>query len=323
MPLLSLIAVAVSFFLAMNIGASNSAAEMAAAYGAGVRTKRQAVTLIAIFALLGALTVGEKVIKTLGKGLIPEEIFIQSFATVFIVLSVTTIFILFANIFRTPIATTHVIVCSLIGVGLYYGQLNGAKVRYIIIWWVATPLISFILNYVVSKYLYFRILDFLTRLGSEDKIKKVLGLLITVSGCYMAFSAGTNNAGNAVGAIVGANIVSPFTGAIIAGMGMSIGALLFGGRILDAVGKGITDIGIVRAIFVETIGATLILVASIFGIPVSLNETVTSGIIALSCASRGFRKTARNEHVIRIAFFWLVAPFLAVGMSYILTKWIM
>ena len=122
---------------------------------------------------------------------------------------------------------------------------------------------------------------------------------------------------------MGANIVSPFTGAIIAGMGMSIGALLFGGRILDAVGKGITDIGIVRAIFVETIGATLILVASIFGIPVSLNETVTSGIIALSCASRGFRKTARNEHVIRIAFFWLVAPFLAVWMSYILTKWIM
>ncbi len=323
MPILSLVAVVISFFLAMNIGASNSAAEMSAAYGAGVRTKKQAVALIAIFALLGALTVGDKVIKTLGKGLIPEGIFIHSFAAVFIVLLVTTIFIFFANIFRSPIATTHAIVCSVIGIGLYYGQLNGAKVRYIITWWVATPIISFILNYLVGKYLYFRILDFLARFGSEERIKKILGVLITASGCYMAFSAGTNNAANSVGAIVGANIVSPLTGAVMAGMGMGLGAILFGGRIMEAVGKGITEIGIVRAIFVETIGATLIFVASLMGIPVSLNETVTSGIIALSCASRGFRKTARNEHVMRIAFFWLVAPFLAVAISYLLAKWIM
>jgi len=147
----------------------------------------------------------------------------------------------------------------------------------------------------------------------------LLSITITISGCYVAFSAGSNNAANAVGAIVGAGVINQFKGAVLAGFGMGLGAILFGGRILDAVGKGITDIGVVRAISIETTGATIIYIATLMGIPVSLNETITSGIIATSCARAGFRKTAKNEHVLRILFFWFVAPFLAIALSYILT----
>jgi PiT family inorganic phosphate transporter/sulfate permease len=319
MESIHIIAIIISFLLAMNIGASNSAAEMAAAYGAGARTKKEAVTLIAIFAILGAIISGGAVIKTLGSGLVPGKTFSETFATVFIVIFVATLFITFANYFKSPIATTHAIVCSIVGIGLYTGGLNTKKFLYIAAWWVLTPSVSFILNYLVGKYLYFRILHRLTTLGSEEKINKLLSILITLSGCYVAFSAGSNNAANAVGAIVGADVISSSTGAIMAGLGMGLGAILFGGRILDSVGKGITEIGIVRAISIETTGATIIYIASLMGIPVSLNETITSGIIATSCARAGFRKTAKNEHVLRILFFWFVAPFLAIALSYGLT----
>lgn len=319
MELIHIIAIIISFLLAMNIGASNSAAEMAAAYGAGARTKREAVILIAVFAILGAIISGGAVIKTLGSGLVPGKTFSETFATVFIVIFVATLFITFANYFKSPIATTHAIVCSIVGIGLYTGGLNTKKFFYIAAWWVLTPSVSFILNYLVGKYLYFRILHRLTTLGSEEKINKLLSILITLSGCYVAFSAGSNNAANAVGAIVGADVISLSTGAVMAGLGMGLGAILFGGRILDSVGKGITEIGIVRAISIETTGATIIYIASLMGIPVSLNETITSGIIATSCARAGFRKTAKNEHVLRILFFWFVAPFLAIALSYGLT----
>ena len=56
MSIFIIIAVVLSVFLALNIGANNAAASMATSYGAGVRTKRQAVILIAIFALLTLLT---------------------------------------------------------------------------------------------------------------------------------------------------------------------------------------------------------------------------------------------------------------------------
>jgi phosphate/sulfate permease len=47
--------VLIAIFLAMNVGANNAAAEMEAAYRTGVRTKKEAVALIAIFVILGAI----------------------------------------------------------------------------------------------------------------------------------------------------------------------------------------------------------------------------------------------------------------------------
>lgn len=320
MESIHIIAIVVSFLLAMNIGASNSAAEMAAAYGAGARTKKEAVTLIAIFALLGAIISGGAVINTLGNGLVSGRTFSETFSTVFIVLIVATTFVIFANYLKSPIATTHAIVCAVVGIGLYTGELNTKKFIQIVLWWVLTPSLAFIFNYLIGKYLYFKILHYLTTLGPEEKIKRLLSITITISGCYVAFSAGSNNAANAVGAIVGAGVMPSPNAAIMAGLGMGLGAILFGGRILDTVGKGITDIGIVRAISIESTGATIIYIASLMGIPVSLNETITSGIIATSCARVGFKKTAKNEHVLRILFFWFLAPFFAVGLSYGLTS---
>ncbi len=50
LPLLGL----ASAGLAVNIGANNSAAEMGPAYGAGARSRKQALLLIAIFCTAGS-----------------------------------------------------------------------------------------------------------------------------------------------------------------------------------------------------------------------------------------------------------------------------
>ena len=85
-------------------------------------------------------------------------------------------------------------------------------------------------------------------------------------------------------------------------------------------GKQITDICILRAVSVEFVGASIIIIASVFGIPVSLAEIVTSGIIGFSCANQGFTATARNNHLLRIAFFWFLVPFFAVAASYFMSS---
>ncbi|GBD38326.1 MAG: sulfate permease CysP [Deltaproteobacteria bacterium] len=314
------IAIVLSVFLALNIGANNSAASMATAYGAGVRSKREAVTLIAVFALLGAFLAGKPVITTLGKGLVPESVLSSHIALVLVVLLIAVLFISWANIARVPVATTHALVCAIAGVGLYAKELNTGKFLSIVAWWVVTPFIAWFVNYLIGKYLYFKILKFLTDRYSEASIRRILSLLLTLSGCYVAFSAGANNSANSVGPLVGMGLINPSVGAILAGLGMGIGAILFGGRVLDTVGKQITEICILRAISVEFTGSTIILIASIFGIPVSLAEIITSGIIGFSCANDGFSATAENKHVLRIAFFWFIAPFFAVVASYVLSS---
>jgi len=314
------VAIVLSTILALNIGANNSAASMATAYGAGIRTKREATFLIAVFALLGAIVAGAPVVKTLGKGIVPSEVLSSHVGLVLMIFVIAIIAISWANITRVPVATTHAIVCAIAGVGIYANALNGRKFLEIIVWWVVCPFVALIVNYLIGRFLYFRTLRFLTNRYSEKNINRMLTLMITISGSSLAFSAGSNNSANAVGPLVGIGLLDSTTGAILAGLAMGVGAIVLGGRLLETVGKEITEICILRAVSVEFTGAILIVIASIYGIPISIAEIITSGIIGFSIAQQGFSITAKNRHVIRIAFFWLALPIMAIGISYMLSS---
>jgi len=314
------IAILLSLFLALNIGANNSAASMATAYGAGARTKKQSLMLIAVFALLGAVIAGAPVVKTLGIGLVSSDVLSSHVVLVLIVLVIAIIFVLWANVIRIPIATTHAVVCAIAGVGIYTSSLNGKKFTEILIWWITAPIVAWVINYLLAKHFYFKTLHYLAANYNEKTINRILTVMITVSGSFLAFSAGANNSANAVGPIVGLGLIDPYVGSVLAGVAMGIGAILLGGRVLDTVGKEITEICILRAASVEFTGAGMILLASVYGIPVSIAEIVTSGIIGFSCAQQGFGVTARNRHVVRIAFFWFFIPIFAVAASYLLSS---
>ena len=305
--------VMIAGFLALNIGANNSAASMATSYGAGVRTKKEAVILIAIFVFLGAVMAGAPVVDTMGKGLVPANVLSSNGGLVLIVLLLAMLFISWANFAKVPIATTHAIVCALVGVGLYSNTLNSSKFIDIVIWWVLGPLAVLLVNYLIARYFYFRILHFLASNFSDTRV-------LTISGSFIAFSAGANNSANAVGPIVGLGVIESTSGAIIAGVAMGAGALLLGGRVLETVGKQITEICIIRAISVELSGGILIIIASYAGVPVSIAEIITCGIIGFSFAQHGVGVTAKNRHVLRIAFFWIVVPIVSIGLSYMFSS---
>ena len=143
---------------------------------------------------------------------------------------------------------------------------------------------------------------------------------LVISGCFIAFFAGSNNSANAAGPIVAINLVSASDGALLAGFFMALGALLFGGRILETVAKEITDICLIRAISVHLTGGILLFVASFYGIPISLAEIVTAGIIGFSCASTGFSQTLKNTSVSSILSFWIMGPISCVVISYIIAE---
>ncbi|MGI9558456.1 MAG: inorganic phosphate transporter [Thermodesulfobacteriota bacterium] len=316
METILIVAVVLSGLLAINVGANNSAAAMATSYGAGARTKRQAVVLIAVFAILGAVIAGAPVVETMGKGIVPQDVFSSDALLTALVLVIALVFVSVANISRVPVATTHAIVCSIAGIGLYYGALNHERFIQIIGWWIAAPVLSWAVGFFVGKFLYYRILNYFVDNFSEEGVSRVLKWCVTVSGTFLAFSAGANNSANAVGPIVGLGLFESSTGALFAGVAMAAGAIILGGRVLETVGKEITEICLIRAITVEATAAVIIVVASLYGIPVSITEIVTAGIVGFSCAQHGFGKTARNRHVLRIGFFWVAVPCVTVAVGY-------
>jgi PiT family inorganic phosphate transporter/sulfate permease len=163
----------------------------------------------------------------------------------------------------------------------------------------------------MGKYIYTDILVWLAdHSDSEASIRKVLNGLLTISGCYVAYSAGANNAANAVGPFVGASIIPSLEGAILGGLAIGFGALLMGGRVLDTVGNEICELCVIRAAFVEFISAALVHIASIKGIPVSLGEIVAAGVIGIGCANSGMH-IVRSDTVKKILIAWFISPLLA------------
>lgn len=316
MSVLLIVTLALSAALALNIGANNSAASMATSYGAGVRSKRQAVWLIAVFAVLGAVIAGAPVVETVGKGIVPAETLSSDIGFILIILLLGIGFIAWANVARIPIATTHAIVCAIVGIGLYTQTLNSENFFRVLKWWIVAPVVAWVINFTVAKFFYFRIVHYLASNFSEKRVKRILTVLITISGTFIAFSGGANNSANAIGPIVSLGLINSYNGAILAGVAMGVGAILLGGRVLETLGKKITEICIIRAITVEFTAAAIILMASIYGVPVSIAEIVTAGVVGFSCAQHGFAETSKNSHVIKIGFFWFVVPVVVVGVSY-------
>ncbi|MBP2031263.1 PiT family inorganic phosphate transporter/sulfate permease [Methanohalophilus levihalophilus] len=311
--LIVLAAFAAAIFMGLNIGGNNASASMGAAYGAKARTKNQAVLLIAVFSLLGAVFSGGEVIKTLGEGIIPGSSMTLIAAIVAIAAASISLFV--GNWLKVPISASQAAVGAVVGIGVFLGVLNTQLLSYIVVWWVATPVLAFVLAYIAGKYLHPQVLVWLVDHESEAQIRKIIGMLLTVSGCYVAYSAGANNVANAVGPLVGAGFLSPLNGAILGGLTLGVGAILIGGRILETVGNDIAEICAIRAVFVEFIAAVIVHTASIAGIPVALGQVVPAAVIGIGCASKGM-DTVRSKTVKRILTMWLVSPLIAGSLAY-------
>ena len=307
---------ATSVLFALNIGANNSAAEMGPAYGAGVRSKRQALLLIAVFCTAGAILAGGRVLHTVGHGLIGEGALAANPAGALIVVVSAVALVGLANALRVPVSTAHAVVGAMVGLGLFYGSVNLALVGAMLAWWVATPLTSLTVSYLLGRLLLPQMVRGIGGLRSERAVRRVLGWALTLSGCWVAFSAGSNSLAKALGPAVGAGVFSPTVGAVLGGLGMATGALLLGGRMIKTVGKEITNLCPVCAILVEVVSGSIVFTASRFGMPVSLAEIVTCSVIGFACAANGVKGTAGNHHVRRMVVLWPAAPVVAMALAF-------
>lgn len=219
---------AVSIALALSIGANNSAAEMGPAYGSGVRSRREAVALIAVFCTAGATLAGHRVMTTVGQDLVGGGILTGDLTGVLIVVISAMVLIGLANILRVPIATSHAVVGAVVGLGLFYQAVNVPLVAAVVAWWIGTPVLALVLAFATGRFFYPRLLHAFGRFRSERAVNRVLAWSVTLSSCGMAFAAGSNSVAKAMGPAVGAGIFQPSSGAILGrrrhgGRGVAVG----------------------------------------------------------------------------------------------------
>lgn len=311
---LTYIAIAIALFFAMNIGASGTAASMGSPYGAGAIKKKLALILVSLSAFLGAVLGGGEVVRTIGEGIIPTDVL--TVEIVVIILFGATITLFLANIIGIPLSTSEVTVGSIIGVGAAFQAIYTEKLFVIISFWVIVPITSFVITFALGKI----ILSAEKRwphLKGQGKWAKWLSIMLILGGCLEAFSAGMNNVANAIGPLVGANMISTNTGIWIGAMFLSLGALLLGNKVLETNGKKITNLSLLQGSAVSFTGGTLVIIASLFGLPIPLTQVTTCGILGIGASDNGF-SILKKDLIKKIALVWVVSPLSSLVVSYFL-----
>lgn len=313
------VVIAVALFFAMNIGASGAAASMGVAYGSGaLKHKRTALILVGLGIFLGAYLGGGEVVKTLGSGIIPTDLLSVSIVLIILIGATGTLFL--ANLLGIPLSTSEVTVGSVVGVGVAYQVLYVKNLLVIISFWLIIPVLSFGIAWGLGHWIQ-RLEQRDARWLGEGSSgwRRMLMWLVIGAGFIEAFSAGMNNVANAVGPVVGAGLMSTETGIFWGGLFVALGAFLLGGRVLETNGKKITQLSLLQGTAISGTGGTLVIIASLFGIPVPLTQITTTAILGIGSISQGMSMWQKGI-VLKILKVWLVSPLLSLVVSFSLVK---
>jgi PiT family inorganic phosphate transporter len=274
---------------------------------------RNAVILVAVFAILGAVFQGQQVMKTIGKGIVKTDL---SYMAVFVALLCSGFFVTLATFFRIPTSTSQAIVGGVVGIGLAVGaKVDFLKFITIAESWIICPIMVMGLSYALMHLINFVLRKFQTK---SLLIQNVFGWLAMLSACYVAFSMGANNAGNAVGPIANLDMISPVFLLVIGGVSIAIGAATYGKKVADTVGKGITQLDIPGAFVAQISSAFGMHFFSVLGIPVSTSSAIVGAVAGVGLV-KGVRAISKRT-IITISIGWILTPILAAVSSFIVYK---
>lgn len=155
-------------------------------------------------------------------------------------------------------------------------------------------------------------------------VERVFAVLMVFTACAMAFAHGSNDVSNAVGplaavisvvqsdGIVDSAALVPWWVLLLGASGIVAGLVTYGYRVIATIGTGITELTPSRGFAATLSAATIVVVASGTGMPISTTHTLVGAIMGVGLA-RGM--AALNLRVIgTIAMSWVVT--LPVGAAF-------
>jgi PiT family inorganic phosphate transporter len=157
--------------------------------------------------------------------------------------------------------------------------------------------------------------------------EEVFRYLQVMTSCYVAFGNGANDVANAMGPLAGIYFI--FTKGSVAqtlpvpiwmlGLGgamICLGICTWGYRVIETMGSKITDLTSSRGFTVEFSAATMILIASMLGLPVSTTHAAVGAFIGVGLA-RGIEALDLSV-VWQILLYWLITVPIAAATSAVL-----
>ncbi len=252
-----------------------------------------AVGMAAALNFVGAVS-GTAVASTVGKGLVDSHAVTQGMVAV--ALFTAILWDLLTWYFGLPTSSSHALLFAVLGASV---AMAGPSVvilgglEKIVIGLVYSPLFGLIGGGLVMIAIYW-----IFRRVPAARVSGIFGRLQLLSSAYMAFSHGGNDGQKTMGIIalalfsagvLGPTFYIPTWVMIASAIGMGLGTLFGGWRIIKTMGVGLVHLQPVNGFAAETAAGTVIEVATRLGMPISTTHAISGAILGV-----GSVRSARN-----------------------------
>ena len=153
-------------------------------------------------------------------------------------------------------------------------------------------------------------------------------LLALVIGFIMAWAIGANDVANAMASTVGSRILTVRHAVIIAAIFEALGAMLASGEVTNMIRFGIVNVNdfandphmFIIGMFAALLAASSwLIIATIYGLPVSTTHTIVGSVLGFGIASVGPWRIAWYN-LFEIVLGWIISPVLAIAVAYVIHK---
>jgi PiT family inorganic phosphate transporter len=158
-----------------------------------------------------------------------------------------------------------------------------------------------------------------------DGVEKVFGVLMVFTACAMAFAHGSNDVANAIGPLaaivsviqsggeIASNSTVPWWILLLGGVGIVSGLAMLGYRVIETVGRNITELTPSRGFAAVLAAAATVVLGSGTGLPLSTTHTLVGAVLGVGLA-RGISSIDLGV-VGRIIVSWVVTLPVGAGLS--------
>ncbi|MDD1775833.1 MAG: inorganic phosphate transporter [Candidatus Methanomethylicus sp.] len=312
--ILLIIGLVLAFIMAVNIGGNDAANPTSPTVGSGALSLKKTLAIFAIFTVAGATLQGYMVMKTIGSGIVEN---IDIIGAIAIVLA-ASIWIFFSSLRGMAISTGHSIISAVIGYGILkftFSGLNFSILVSIVLSWITSPLCALFFGYAFFKIIEVFILK---KQNGNKKIEKGLKIALIISLCFAAYSFGANDVSHATGVYIkitgieGAipNMSTMFFLALYGAIGIVIGGITIGRRVIETLAFKVTRLDIPTALaaslsnaFVVFAFATIPYLIWGYGLPISSSYAAVGAIIGASSARS--KKSVNIKVSATLVLYWI------------------
>lgn len=294
-----------AIFMGIAIGATPVPSAFGPVTSSGSAGILKSALLGGLAAALGAVLQGGRVSSTIGENMIFGGI---TTLQALVILVVASSLVIISVLTKYPMPTAFTIVGAVIGSAFSFGgEIRWNTIRLIVSYWALIPIaavaLGFGISWTLQKYL------------PKEESKKPVRYLTIFMGLFVAYTAGANSVGKAVGALVplGYSMILLLT---IGGLSILAGAWILSPKIIDAVSFEYSSMGPRRSVSALGSAAILAQIGVFLGVPISFAQAIIASTIGsgLVVGSSGIGK--KKIGVTSLA--WVSAIFIAIGFAFIL-----